>query len=374
MSSRIFFSYSRDNSKFVLNLAKELRSAGADIWLDQLDIDPGARWDKSIEKALKTSPVLLVILSNSSVMSHNVMDEVSYALEENKKIVPVLMEACEIPFRLRRFQYANFTEDHQKGINSLIKALNLETEVAEKLSDISVEVDNHEQKKKEEEEKLKREAQVKAEAKLKEEKLKEKQQREEQQKAQILKAQQNKVTKSSGCSTTVIIIGAIITIIFCFLVFLFVLGSMDEGDYDTVTPYQEVNSTVYDADWNLAVKTNTLQMYLTYVSTYGQGNEHYLKAANAIEKLLVKSGYIPYTNANNTQRYFNRIDETAIDDFPRPNDFIIALTNSKVWTSMPSYDTNASLNGDIIYSGEIVFVVDVIYEGLAAWVQVRYPN
>ena len=129
----IFFSYSRDNSDFVLNLAKELREAGAKVWLDQLDIKPGTRWDKSIETALKESSTLLVVLSKSSVASHNVMDEVSYALEEGKTVVPVLLEDCEIPFRLRRLQFADFTTSHKTGKETLSKALNLGEEVKSKL-------------------------------------------------------------------------------------------------------------------------------------------------------------------------------------------------------------------------------------------------
>lgn len=129
----IFFSYSRDNSDFVLNLAKELREAGAKVWLDQLDIKPGTRWDKSIETALKESSTLLVVLSKSSVASHNVMDEVSYALEEGKTVVPVLLEDCEIPFRLRRLQFADFTTSHKTGKETLSKALNLGEDVKSKL-------------------------------------------------------------------------------------------------------------------------------------------------------------------------------------------------------------------------------------------------
>ncbi|MBU2527483.1 MAG: toll/interleukin-1 receptor domain-containing protein [Bacteroidetes bacterium] len=131
----IFFSYSRDDSEFVLQLAKNLRQAGANIWLDQLDISAGSRWDKSIEQALTRSKTLLVILSKTSVASDNVLDEVSFALEEGKTVVPVLLEDCEIPFRLRRLQYADFTENREKGIQTLIHALHLDADVASKLSD-----------------------------------------------------------------------------------------------------------------------------------------------------------------------------------------------------------------------------------------------
>lgn len=131
----IFFSYSRDDSEFVLTLAKNLRQSGANIWLDQLDIKPGTRWDKSIETALKNSNTLLVILSKKSVESTNVMDEVSFALEENKTVVPVLLEECDIPFRLRRLQFADFSKDQSKGLKTLADALHLTDSVADKLTD-----------------------------------------------------------------------------------------------------------------------------------------------------------------------------------------------------------------------------------------------
>ena len=129
---KIFFSYSRDDSEFVLNLAKELRGDGANVWLDQLDIKPGTRWDKSIEDALDASKTVLVILSKTSVESNNVMDEVSYALEEGKTVIPVLLEECDIPFRLRRLQFADFSVSHEKGIQKLTKALGLTDKEAAK--------------------------------------------------------------------------------------------------------------------------------------------------------------------------------------------------------------------------------------------------
>ena len=35
-----FFSYSREDSEFALRLAKDLKAAGANVWLDRLDIKP----------------------------------------------------------------------------------------------------------------------------------------------------------------------------------------------------------------------------------------------------------------------------------------------------------------------------------------------
>ena len=118
-----FFSYSRADSEFAQRLARSLRAAGANIWLDQLDIEPGKRWDRAVEDALASCPSLLVILTPSSVDSTNVMDEVSFALEEGKTVIPVLYRDCKIPFRLRRVQYVDFRADYDEGVRQLLTVL-----------------------------------------------------------------------------------------------------------------------------------------------------------------------------------------------------------------------------------------------------------
>jgi len=120
---RAFFSYSREDSDFAMRLAADLRSSGAAIWLDQLDIRPGERWDRSVETALADCTRVLLILSPSSVESTNVMDEVSFALEEQKTVIPVLYRPCKIPFRLRRLQYIDFREDYDSALRHLVTIL-----------------------------------------------------------------------------------------------------------------------------------------------------------------------------------------------------------------------------------------------------------
>ena len=118
-----FFSYCRDDSSFVVRLAADLKEAGAKVWLDQLDIAPGQRWDRAIEEALMSCPSLIVILSPTSIESTNVMDEVSFALEEKKTVIPVVYKDCVIPFRLRRLQYVDFKQDYDYGFQQLLGAL-----------------------------------------------------------------------------------------------------------------------------------------------------------------------------------------------------------------------------------------------------------
>src|SRR5262245_46531498 len=109
---RYFFSYAREDATFVLRVATELRAAGANLWLDPLDILAGQRWDRAIEDALKSCQGMIAVLSPESIASNNVMDEVSYALEESKLVVPILLRPCVIPFRLRRVQYTDFTASY----------------------------------------------------------------------------------------------------------------------------------------------------------------------------------------------------------------------------------------------------------------------
>jgi len=121
--SKAFFSYSRLDAEFALKLAKDLRNAGAVIWIDQLDIAPGAHWDIAVQKAVGGSSSLLVVLSPHAVESENVMDEVAYAIEEKKLVIPVLYRKCDIPLRLRRLQYIDVQADYDGGLQKIVTQL-----------------------------------------------------------------------------------------------------------------------------------------------------------------------------------------------------------------------------------------------------------
>ena len=118
-----FLSYARDDAEFVLRLAKDLRTGGAGVWIDQLDIAPGQRWDRAVEDALAKCLELVVVLSPAAVESTNVMDEVSLALEDGKTVVPIIHRQCKIPFRLRRLQYVDLSLNYSAGLDRLLETL-----------------------------------------------------------------------------------------------------------------------------------------------------------------------------------------------------------------------------------------------------------
>jgi hypothetical protein len=116
-------SYSRADSEFALRLARDLKAAGAMVWLDQLDIRPGDPWDRSIEAALDAARFMLVILSPASSNSENVRNEIAFALEEGKIVIPVLHKECFVPLQLRRAQRIDFSADYTRGLTDLLAFL-----------------------------------------------------------------------------------------------------------------------------------------------------------------------------------------------------------------------------------------------------------
>jgi hypothetical protein len=121
---KIFFSYSRaDGSILALCLAQNLKQKGFDVWIDQEDIKAGAEWDMEIEKALESCDCVLFLETEKSVVSHNVLDEVYYALEQKKKVIPLIYVDSKTPFRLKRLQHIDFTKDYNTGLAQLVSEL-----------------------------------------------------------------------------------------------------------------------------------------------------------------------------------------------------------------------------------------------------------
>ena len=124
-SATAFFSYRRSDSEFALRLAGDLKASGADVWIDQLDIEPGQEWDNAIEIALSGASRMILILTPESVESRKVRNEIAYALDEDKLIIPILYKDCTVPLQLRRVQYIDFRNDYARGLQTLLKVLPL---------------------------------------------------------------------------------------------------------------------------------------------------------------------------------------------------------------------------------------------------------
>lgn len=111
-----FLSYSRSDERIALRLAKDLRDRGVAMWVDQLDIRPSEHWDRAIERAVTSCRGLVVILSPRSIASDNVMDEISYAIDSGKSVLPVMIEKCTPPLRLTRMHLVDATGNYERAL------------------------------------------------------------------------------------------------------------------------------------------------------------------------------------------------------------------------------------------------------------------
>ena len=122
-ADNFFLSYSRSDERFALRFAKDIRTRGIAMWVDQLDIRPSEHWDRAIERAVRECRGIVVILSPRSVASDNVADEISFAIDGGKSVLPVMIERCTLPLRITRMQVVDATSNYEKALQLCVTEL-----------------------------------------------------------------------------------------------------------------------------------------------------------------------------------------------------------------------------------------------------------
>ncbi len=126
---RVFLCHSSGDKSTVRNLHQRLKVEGIDPWLDEEKLLPGQDWHLEIRKAVRTSHAVLVCLSQTSINKIGFVNkEIKYALDVADEqpegaifIIPVKLEECIIPDRLRAWQWVNYFEPN--GYERLMRAL-----------------------------------------------------------------------------------------------------------------------------------------------------------------------------------------------------------------------------------------------------------
>lgn len=113
--SSIFLSHSHQDKNFARRLAFDLRKAGANVWIDEAELKIGDSLIEKISEGLENMEFVGAILSNSSVSSKWVKQELKVALTEELKlgkikVLPILVEDCDIPTFLKDKLYADFRD------------------------------------------------------------------------------------------------------------------------------------------------------------------------------------------------------------------------------------------------------------------------
>lgn len=102
----LFLSYAHADEVRARRLATALQQAGYNVWWDAL-IEGGTAYAKTINRALETADVIIVLWSAASVESDWVRDEAALG-RERKRLVPLSLDRVKPPLGFRQYQFINF--------------------------------------------------------------------------------------------------------------------------------------------------------------------------------------------------------------------------------------------------------------------------
>ncbi len=136
--SHLFISYSHADAIHLTNFVDKLKNSGfkdhgedKDIWIDASGIEGGEEWREEIDKALEESFAVVILLTTNSVKSTFVLYEWAWALGNNVRVIPILVEEIsDLPPDFKhplyeRKQYKNWnSQSDQELIITQLKDLN----------------------------------------------------------------------------------------------------------------------------------------------------------------------------------------------------------------------------------------------------------
>ncbi|MBV9790097.1 MAG: tetratricopeptide repeat protein, partial [Chloroflexi bacterium] len=134
----VFISYSSQDDVWVRgDLLARLEAEGFRVCIDFRDFAVGAAGVAEMERAVLNSRHTLLVLTPSYLQSEWTTFE-TYLLQtldpanQQRRLIPLLKERCEIPLRLRAFTHVDFTDPHQQEFawDRLIQALGTPSNVS----------------------------------------------------------------------------------------------------------------------------------------------------------------------------------------------------------------------------------------------------
>jgi hypothetical protein len=130
---RVFLCHSSSDKPKIKNLYRKLQLNGVKPWLDEKDILPGQDWKLEIPKAVRRSDVVIVCLSHEAISKLGyIHTEIEYAIDIAEKqpegticLIPLRLQPCEVPVRLKRWQWVDYFKDRKKSYSKLLLSLKL---------------------------------------------------------------------------------------------------------------------------------------------------------------------------------------------------------------------------------------------------------
>lgn len=132
-SKPIFISYSRIDKNIVFPFVKRIeQELSTTCWIDYEGIESGSQFEEVIVNAIEESKVVLFMLSDNSINSKWTKREVLYAEDEEKRIVPVVVDKKGLrkwfKFHFGNVDYIDINDEGQcdKLLNNLASWIGVE--------------------------------------------------------------------------------------------------------------------------------------------------------------------------------------------------------------------------------------------------------
>ncbi len=130
-----FISYSHKDEKFIKSLTNDLSLKGIQYWLDVKDVLVGDSITDRVENGLRLADYFLLCISRASIESRWVLREYHTALNmqlgsttSKPKILPILLDKCELPTLLQDIRYADFSLSYVRGFADLCQTFGVKTD------------------------------------------------------------------------------------------------------------------------------------------------------------------------------------------------------------------------------------------------------
>jgi|SRR5215211_3420713 hypothetical protein len=110
----VFVCYSRKDQDFVQNLHEALELRNRDTWVDYEDIPATAAWVDHAYLGIEGCYAFVFVISPESIASQFCRQELFYAVEHNKRIVPIVRREVGvecIPPPLENYNWIFFREN-----------------------------------------------------------------------------------------------------------------------------------------------------------------------------------------------------------------------------------------------------------------------
>ena len=124
----VFLSHNSRDKPRVKKLAERLRDDGVRVWYDEWEIQSGDIIFQKIESGLESTRSLVLVMSPHAFGSDWVSMERTTVMHRDpmnkeRRFIPLLLEACDIPDTIRRYRYVDWRAESDDEYEKLIRAI-----------------------------------------------------------------------------------------------------------------------------------------------------------------------------------------------------------------------------------------------------------